>query len=298
MDTYGNQKAIIDICIHLKDEKMTNRKCIIRKYHSITHTTRIAVILMLLIAASLNPSAQAQHNRLTTGNTIGWYNVFGTFTLDNRWSVHTEYQWRRTDVVENWQQSLLRVGVNYHLNPRVLFRVGYGWIETFPYGEIPINTYGKDFTEHRIFQMAQLSHREGLANLSHRFMLEQRFVGSYGSSDASKEDRYPMLNRLRYMFRVQVPLKGKEIKSKTPYVLVYDELFVGFGKNVQANIYDQNRLGVLLGYRFSDHVGLNAGYLYQNVQLGRQINQQNVFQNNHGIIVNLSVNADVYKKKS
>lgn len=263
--------------------------------YNLSYKIRFSFVCLLLFMCC--SSALAQNNRLTTRNTIGWYNFFSTVKFQQRWSVHTEYQFRRTDIVENWQQSLLRVGVNYHLNPRVLFRVGYGWIETFPYGEIPINTYGKDFTEHRLFQMAQMTHQEGMARFSHRFMLEQRFVGSYSAAELLKEDRYTFMNRMRYMFRLQIPLKGNEIKNKIPYAVVYDEIFIGFGKNVPLNIYDQNRLGILLGYRFNNNIGLNAGYLYQNVQLGRPINQQNVFQNNHGIIVNLSVNTDVRKKK-
>lgn len=30
------------------------------------------------------------------------------------------------------------IGVNYQINSKVQLRIGYAWIETFPYGEIPI----------------------------------------------------------------------------------------------------------------------------------------------------------------
>ena len=155
---------------------------------------------------------------------------------------------------------------------------------------------GKDFTEHRIFQMVQLSHKEGIIDLSHRFMLEQRFVGRYSSAALTKEDEFPLLNRMRYMMRLQIPLKGKEIKDKTPYVTLYDEIMIGFGKNVNANIFDQNRIGVLLGYRFNKTIRIEAGYLNQTVQFGRQINRQNIFQNNNGFILNTNFNFDLTNK--
>jgi hypothetical protein len=79
----------------------------------------------------------AQNNRLTTSNTIGWYNYFGTFKLSEKTGIHTEYQWRRNDLISSWQQGLLRVGLNYNVTPRALFRVGYAWAETFPYGNMP-----------------------------------------------------------------------------------------------------------------------------------------------------------------
>lgn len=237
----------------------------------------------------------AQNNRLSNHNQIGWYNYFGTFKLSDKLGLHTEYQWRRDNFITDRQQSLLRVGLNYHLNPRVLFRAGYAWIETYPYGEIPINGMGRDFTEHRIFQMVQLSHRENRIDFSHRFMLEQRFVGRYSSSVVAKEDEFPLLHRIRYLFRMQMPLGSKEMADNTAYAAIYDEVFIGFGKNVNANVFDQNRVGILLGYRFNKNIWVETGYLSQILQLGRQVNGQNVFQYNNGIIVNANFNIDLMK---
>jgi hypothetical protein len=186
---------------------------------------------------------------LNTYGTIGWYNYFGTFKINGKLGLHTEYQFRRDNLITDWQQSLLRVGLNYQLNPRVLVREEYALIETFPYGEIPINGLGRNFTEHRIFQMAQLSQKEGIVDLNHRFMLEQRFVGKYSTANKTTEDEFTTLHRLRYMIRLQMPLKGREIKDKTLYLSLYDEVFIGFGKNINANVFDQNRIGALLGYR-------------------------------------------------
>ena len=124
-------------------------------------------------------------------------------------------------------------------------------------------------------------------------MLEQRFVGRYSQAALEREDEFPLLHRARYMFRVQVPLKKSELKNNSPYLALYDEIFIGFGENVNANVFDQNRLGVLCGYTFNKKVRLEAGYLNQILQFGRQINNQNVFQYNHGIIVNLYMNIDL-----
>lgn len=62
------------------------------------------------------------------------------------------------------------------------------------------------------------------------------------------------------MFRIQLPLKGNSINNKTPYIALYDEVFVGFGKNVNENIFDQNRLGILLGYKLNNSFRIEAGY--------------------------------------
>ncbi|MBM3446026.1 MAG: DUF2490 domain-containing protein [Bacteroidetes bacterium] len=253
-------------------------------------------MILVVLAFFSSHTVKGQNNRINTQENIGWYNYFGNFRLTEKFGLHTEYQWRRDNYITDWQQSLLRVGVNYQLNPRVLFRLGYAWIETYPYGEIPINGQGRDFTEHRLFQMVQLSHKEGIIDFSHRFMLEQRFVGRYSSASVEKEDAFPLLNRMRYMVRLQLPLKGKEITDNTPYLALYDEIFIGFGENVNANVFDQSRIGVLLGYRFNKNLRIEGGYLNQTIQFGRQINGQNVFQNNNGLIINANFDIDLMKK--
>jgi hypothetical protein len=78
----------------------------------------------------------SQSTRITDNNSIGWFAFTGTFILGSK-----------------WQQGLFRTGINYQLHPNVQFRLGYARIEFFPYGDYPINSLGKDFTEHRVFQM-------------------------------------------------------------------------------------------------------------------------------------------------
>ena len=65
---------------------------------------------------------------------------------------------------------------------------------------------------------------------------------------------------------------------------------------MNANVFDQNRIGILIGYRFNKNVRIEAGYLNQTLQLGRLVNGKNVFQNNNGIIINTNFNIDMKGK--
>lgn len=255
------------------------------------------ILISLFLVGFTNMNLFAQNSRQNEYNSIGWYNYFGTFKLDKKFSLHTEYQFRRDNLITDKQQGLLRLGVNYQLNSKIQLRLGYAWIETYPYGEIPINGFGKDFTEHRAFQMVTLNDKVSIIEFLHRFMLEQRWVGRYSNGNLSSEDQFPLLNRFRYMFRVQIPLKGNSIVDKTPYLAIYDEIMIGFGENVNENIFDQNRLGLLIGYKFNNTIRIEAGYLNQIVQLGREVNNRNVFQNNNGFIINTNFSFDLSKKK-
>ncbi len=257
-----------------------------------------STIVYLILTFLLFSNFIVAQNRIQENNSIGWFAYNGTFKVSSKFGLHTEYQWRRDNYITDWQQGLLRLGLNYNHNQNVQFRAGYAWIETFPYGETPLNAMGKDFTEHRIFEAVTIQDKIGSGNLTHRFMLEQRWVGRYSNPNLNSEDEFPLLNRLRYMFKLQVPLKGNSIANKVPYLSVYDEVFIGFGKNVGENVFDQNRIGALLGYKFNSNVQIEGGYLNQILQLGREVDSKNVFQYNHGFLVSLILNVDMTKAEN
>ena len=238
----------------------------------------------------------AQNTRINDKNTIGWWTNFTTLKLDDKWSVHLEYQWRRVGVVKNWQQSMMRFGVNYQVNAKLQLRVGYAHVETFAYGDIPIQSAGKTYTENRAYEMATITDKMGPVAISHRFVLEQRWTGGFSSPTVEKQDLSVFTNRFRYMLRLQLPL-AKTGASKGLYVAVYDEIAINFGKNINKNTFDQNRLGLLLGYKLSPTFKIDGGYLSQILQLGRQIGGKNVFQYNSGIVLNTHLDFDLYKKK-
>ena len=256
---------------------------------------KLVIFLLLLFFAKI---VTAQNTRISDKNSIGWFNNFTTLKFSGKWSGHLEYQWRRENFVKDWQQSLFRTGINYQVNNKLIVRLGYAWIETFPYGDLPIQAAGKRFPEHRAYQMATLSDKVNRIEMSHRFMLEQRWIGRYTNAALDKPDDFIFLNRLRYMYRMQTALGKKSITDKTAYAAIYDEILLGFGKNVNENIFDQNRLAILLGYRFNKRFRVEGGFFQQIVQLGREVNNRNVFQYNNGIILNSYFNFDLSAKAS
>lgn len=253
----------------------------------------VAAGLLALLALP----AAAQNTRLTDRNPIGWYANFTTLRFAERWSAHLEYQFRRENFITDWQQSLARTGVNYTVNDKLTLRFGYAWIETFPYGDYPIQAAGFRFPEHRLYQMATLNNPIGRVEVSHRFMLEQRWVGRVLRTPENTRDldEWVYSNRLRYMGRVQVPLRQPGPGGRAPYAAAYDEIFIGFGENVGENVFDQNRVGLLLGYRFGPKFRIEGGFFQQIVQLGREIENRNVFQYNNGFIINTYLNLDLRK---
>ncbi len=235
--------------------------------------------LLFLCCVFITIQSFAQ-NRISDHNAIGWLAVNIDPALSKKWSGHIEYQWRRDHLITTWQQSLLRLGLTYKINPQVSVQAGYAWIVTFPHSEHFASGVRKAFPEQRLYEQLVTSSNIGRVKMSNRLRLEQRFNGKY-SSEEDKDVEYIYLNRVRYMPRIDVPLD----KENKVYAALYDEIFIGFGKNVGQNVFDQNRIGVMVGYTFSPKFKLEGGYLSQIVQLGRQVDGKNVFQYNNGVLI-------------
>jgi hypothetical protein len=236
-------------------------------------------ILLLLVLPGLS---FAQEQRLADHNTIGWLVYTGTFKLNPKLSIHTEYQWRRVDGLKNWQQGLLRTGINYAVHKDVSLNAGYAFAETFPYGDYPNATA---FPEHRVFEQVVLKQAIDKIELSHRFTLEQRFVARVSFVNNQKQTDWNYLNRVRYRLRTEIPVNIKKGSANKWRIILQDELFIGWGGNIGANIFDQNRVAVLLGYRLNKNIKMEAGYLNQILQQGRRVSDKSVFQYNNGFMI-------------
>lgn len=170
-----------------------------------------------------------------------WYMYFGTNKISEKLSIHSEAQFRFYETTGNFNQLLLRTGLNYHLNTDAIATIGYAYIgtdntfEEFP-GEI-------DSKEHRIFQQLILKNKVGEFNFEHRYRLEQRFI-DFGESTVTQ-------HRARYRLQVTLPL------TNTFFVNVYDEVFI----NLQDQIFGQNRLYAAVGVHITDNSSLQVGYL-------------------------------------
>ena len=102
-----------------------------------------------------------------------WYMYFGTNKISERLSIHTEAQFRFYETTSNFNQMLLRTGLNYHIDPNAIATGGYAFIDTdnnFYEFEGEINS-----KEHRIFEQFILKNKVWEFLFEHRYRLEQRF---------------------------------------------------------------------------------------------------------------------------
>jgi len=218
---------------------------------------------------------------------LGWTLYTGTHKITNKVNVMTEYQWRRADGFRNWQQSLLRFGLEYEINPKVSVMGGYAWIKTFPYGTQPIQY---EFNEHRMFEQVNLKDKAGRLEVQHRYRIEQRILEQYAlNSSGNVVQVDPVFrNRIRYRALVMLPLSRKTMGDQTLFLSINNELFVGFGKGIAKNPIDQNRFITALGWRFNAQTNIQVGYLNQFIFKSNAIDMER----NHSLWISMVYNLD------
>ncbi|WP_329805213.1 DUF2490 domain-containing protein [Flavobacterium facile] len=240
----------------------------------------------------------------------GWIFYTGNHKLTEKWGLHTEYQFRRSDGFSKPMQNQIRLGIDYNFTKQVSATIGWSYIETSAYGdfadEIPVKYNNYKFNEQRIWEQFIIKHEhQGRFHFDSRFRLEQRWIANFvkenGVDFTRPSDAYLAANptiedwryrqRARYRFRVQVPLTNSEMKDNTLFFVAADEIFANFGKHITANVFDQNRLYLALGWRFTKDTNIQLGYMNQFIEKGDGLHKEN----NHTMQVALTHNIDFSK---
>ena len=177
-----------------------------------------------------------------------WLMYFGTNKISEKFSIHSEFQYRNHTISPtNIEQLLLRTGLNYHFKPNASATFGYAHIGNHVYESV---RKSPETEEHRIWQQLLTTNNIGRVKFEHRYRLEERFA----------ETDFKI--RFRYRLMLFVPLNRPKIETGTMYLGVYDEIFI----NDKATFFDRNRLYGGLGYQHADNIHFQVGVLRQETQ--------------------------------
>ncbi|SEW53809.1 DUF2490 domain-containing protein [Chitinophaga arvensicola] len=266
---------------------------------------RYIFILLILAAGNLfsrKATCQSAEKRTTVPAFMSW------FESDIVGKIHGPFSWQ-TDIQFRTSSNERNIGNGQHGNPwanpfQVVVRP---WIHydlgatglkfsVSPMGYWATWNYynGEDTFEPEIrssFQV-QYSSRAGRVYLTNRLRYELRWYGQEkpvnsgfhvpagSNTDFFSDDSFKQ--RLRYMFRAWIPLSGKELVPGTWYVSTFDELFIGFGKNVTSqHTFDQNRFYAGLGMQVGHMMRWEVGYMNQVLPRFNQPPDYNNVELNH-----------------
>lgn len=240
---------------------------------------------MAFVASGLNAQRKYYNNNST------WFTYIGTHHIGGKWSLFADVQWRRSDILKQQMQILLRPGLLYHINESANVGLGYLYVATDVYGSLPAKSA---FTENRIWQQFQYKTSIGKIEVSNRIRLEQRWIhfpveksdGKWMAGNAVYS------NRLRVMYKFIMPFTGIKIEEKSLYLYAADEIFINYGKNIRANVFEQNRAQLGLGYRIPRLGRFEAGYIHQILVRPNGID----IEQNHIVQLALLANFDLKKR--
>ena len=195
-------------------------------------------LVVLLFLMNLSVLLAQDTGRDTWG---AWHMYFGTNQISDKLSIHSEAQFRYYKTQGNFNQMLLRTGLNYHISEDAIATLGYAYIltdDTFEEFQGDM-----DSRENRIFQQFILKNKVGEFLFEHRYRIEQRFLNFGDFTDTQ--------HRARYRLQVTLPL------TDVFYLNAYDEVFL----NLQEEVFNQNRLYFAIGIHITENSSLQLGYL-------------------------------------
>ena len=235
----------------------------------------------------IETSGQAPVKTIHTREQL-WLGYFNQTRFSNKFGFWVDVHYRQTDhFIDRPFQFIFRPALTYFIKDNLRVNFGYALVKHFP--AEGMNTTR---TEHRTWQQIWWNQKyPGLTTLQW-LRLEQRFNQKVVADE--KQEGYNYNFRVRYNFSFFVPLKGKEIVAKTPFVAVMDEIFLNFGGKIVYNTFDQNRFFVGMGYQFTSHLNAQLGYMnvYQQEASGAS------YYSTHAIRLFVFHTLDLRKDKS
>jgi hypothetical protein len=218
-----------------------------------TFRMKFLKILLSLFLFSAGVNAQTEKN--VDKQSLLWMRYYNQLELNNKWSVHTEIDNRIfiNPVTQNTFVS--RVQVRDKITDKVELGAGFAYFSVAT--QDPEVKTGFHIPEYRLQQDATVKQTLGKVNLTHRYMIEERFV--HNASKLMLEDGTTFYLRFRYRIQGDYTFWKKE-KQYLKGILS-DEIMINGGNKIIKNTFDQNRVYAAVQVGVSPAVALEFGYL-------------------------------------
>jgi len=228
-------------------------------------------------------------SKTVTENSVVWLAWLSRARVSDKFSVHLDASYRTIDFMEHTFQWVGRVGAIYHLPKDVTLS---GGISAFWHYQYPSNAEPYHRFEYRPWEEIMIPQEMGKLELNHRFRFEQRFNKNVVNNEVQDDFVYNL--RSRYRIQAQYPLGKKSIRTPgSIFIYFSEEIFINSGINIVYNFFDQNRISLGLGHRFSKSLQLQAGYM----NIYSQRTSGNRFEEIHTLVIGLQTQFDLRKPK-
>lgn len=187
---------------------------------------------------------------------IQWFAYSGDHAVAGKWGLHFDGGWRQVSNAD-WNQWLVRPGVNYQWSRRVQLSAAYSYFNAHQAG---LDWDQRSFPEHRLQQQILIQMPVRKIALRHRVRVDQRFLGSGYVENTART--WNLQHRLRYMLRTELPLRKGASERPVVYAGLHNEVLFRLGYTGGSN-FDQNRLYGGIGVRPHKAASIEAGVFQQ-----------------------------------
>jgi long-subunit fatty acid transport protein len=214
-----------------------------------------------------------------------WFGYFNQTRFTDKSGMWVDLHLRLTgNFFDQPVVTIARAGYTYYVNDHVKLTAGYAYATRYS------TTNGPNIPEHRPWQQIQWVEKKSWFTMMQWVRLDERFRQKVSAGELI--DDYSFNYRIRYNMAFTIPLKGKQVVAKTPFLFANNEVMINFGKEIVYNYFDQNRAFVGLGYQFTSHLNAQLGYMY----VFQQLPAGNEYLKIHAIRLFVFHNLDLRKK--
>lgn len=206
---------------------------------------RLLVLFYILLAIDLTGLSS-----VTSTNSL-WFSDVSKITLNKKWSVHFDIGLRGNDWANRWSQQLMRPGLIYKIDENWSISFGGAYFTHFS------GSYFR--SEYRGWEQAVFNTSFWRFVINQRIRIEQRFIQKYLEYEQSHE--YVYTNRYRYQLQCVIPINNEKVIDHSFYAVLSDEIMFNSGKSIIYNAFDQNRLAIGIGYKWTNKFTISMSYI-------------------------------------
>jgi hypothetical protein len=201
-----------------------------------------------------------------------WIGFNSNWFLNKHYFIQADIHFRENDFFATNSFVFARLGLGYQFNPNLHVSTGYAFLESAPINE-GLSTRA---IEHRIYQQFGFNHQfNNRWVIAQRIRNEQRWQEIIENDVKTGATRFS--NRVRYLLGFTIPVFKN---PRMPQLVVSDELFLQFGKDIVYNTFDQNRFFVGIKQKIGNSLSFDFGYMnvYQQRSNGYSYIQSNTIR--------------------
>jgi hypothetical protein len=211
--------------------------------------------LFILFVLGFNFSDFSQNNFCSFKNQQ-WGQYYNEIHFQNKLSILSDVGFRTKSSFNEYAQYISRVGLAYQMYPDVRYAVGFAHLGFYNNNEL-------NKLEFRTYQEVLWQQNAKKLNLTYRIRVEERFFQGLEEHRFNGASSFNL--RFRYYVKMGIPLfhfKANNYIENISFQLG-NELFLNAGKQVQNQIFDQNRVILGPNFQFSKNLSCNLNYNFQ-----------------------------------